>query len=69
MVKLVAHLPANHEQTQKAPVQVQYAFALNRRNEAGDRDRALAILEKVGRGVLRPSTRPVHREDYEKAWV
>lgn len=31
----------------KAPVQVQYAFALNRRNQAGDRDRALALLEKV----------------------
>lgn len=47
MVKLVEHLPASHEQTLKAPVQVQYAFALNRRNEAGDRDKALAILEKV----------------------
>ena len=31
----------------KAPVQVQYAFALNRRNQPGDRDTALGILEKV----------------------
>ena len=52
MVKLVEHLPASHEQTLKAPVQVQYAFALNRRNEAGDRDKALAILEKVGRAAV-----------------
>ena len=31
----------------KAPVQLQYAFALNRRNSPGDRDKALTILEKV----------------------
>ena len=48
MVKLVEQLPASHEQTQMAPVQVQYAFALNRRNNPGDRDQALGILEKVG---------------------
>ena len=34
-------------QVLKAPVQLQYAFALNRRNYPGDRDRALTILEKV----------------------
>ena len=31
----------------KAPIQVQYAFALNRRNDIGDRDCALHVLEKV----------------------
>lgn len=47
MVELVRKLPAEHEQTRKAPIQVQYAFALNRRNQPGDRDRALQILEVV----------------------
>ena len=46
MVTLVEKLP-DHEQAQKAPVQLQYAFALNRRNQPGDRNKALAILEKV----------------------
>ena len=46
MVQLVEKLP-DHEQVQKAPVQVQYAFALNRRNKEGDRDKALKILEKA----------------------
>ena len=46
MVALVEKLP-DHEQAQKAPVQLQYAFALNRRNQPGDRNKALTILEKV----------------------
>ena len=46
MVDLVEKLPS-HEQVMKAPIQLQYAFALNRRNQPGDRDRALNILEKV----------------------
>ncbi len=47
MVQLVKKLPEEHEQTQKAAIQVQYAFALNRRNYPGDRDKALKILEAV----------------------
>ena len=46
MVALVEKLP-EHDQAQKPPVQLQYAFALNRRNQPGDRNKALAILEKV----------------------
>ncbi len=47
MVQLVEKLPPEHEQTQMAAIQVQYAFALNRRNQPGDRDRALKILNRV----------------------
>ena len=47
MVSLVEKLPQEHEVTQKAPIQYHYAFALNRRNSAGDRERALEVLEKV----------------------
>ena len=50
MVDLVEKLP-EHEQVLKAPVQMQYAFALNRRNQSGDRDKALDILEKVITGA------------------
>lgn len=46
MVDLAESIP-DHEQIQKAPIQVQYAFALNRRNKEKDRDKALEILEKV----------------------
>jgi mitogen-activated protein kinase kinase kinase 5 len=46
MVKLVELLP-HHDQILKAPIQVQYAFALNRRNTDGDRDKALIVLEKI----------------------
>ena len=47
MVSLVEKLPQEHEVTQKGPIQYHYAFALNRRNSAGDRERAIDILEKV----------------------
>ena len=46
MVDLAESIP-EHDQIQKAPIQVQYAFALNRRNKGNDRDKALEILEKV----------------------
>ena len=46
MIKLVDKIEG-HEEAQKPTVQVQCAFALNRRNKKGDRDRALSILEKV----------------------
>ena len=46
MVELVEKLP-EHQEAQKAPVLVQFAFALNRRNKHDDRDRALTILETV----------------------
>ena len=46
MIKLVDKIEG-HEEAQKPTVQVQCAFALNRRNKKGDRDRALTILEKV----------------------
>ncbi len=46
MVDLAESIP-DHNQIQKAPIQVQYAFALNRRNKEKDRDKALEILEKV----------------------
>ncbi|XP_062510707.1 mitogen-activated protein kinase kinase kinase 15-like [Corticium candelabrum] len=46
MVNLVEQLPVD-EQTQKAAVQQHYAFALNRRKNEGDREKALAILKEV----------------------
>ena len=46
MIELVEALP-DHDQVLKAPVQYQYAFALNRRNSPGYRDKALGILEEV----------------------
>eukprot|EP00118_Oscarella_pearsei_P003655 m.15221 g.15221 ORF g.15221 m.15221 type:complete len:1238 (+) comp26248_c0_seq1:24-3737(+) len=46
MVNLVEKLP-DDEQTRKAAVQHHYAFALNRRQQAGDRDKALDVLNKV----------------------
>lgn len=46
MIELVEALP-DHDQVLKAPVQYQYAFALNRRNSPGYRNKALAILEEV----------------------
>ena len=48
MIELVEALP-DHDQILKAPVQYQYAFALNRRNFPGYRDKALSILEEVSR--------------------
>ena len=44
---LVEQLPNEHEIVMKAPIQYQYAFALNRRKEEGDREHALQVLEKV----------------------
>lgn len=46
MIELVEVLP-DHDQILKAPVQYQYAFALNRRNLPGYRNKALNILEEV----------------------
>lgn len=46
MVELAESVP-DHEQIQKGPVQYLYAFALNRRNQSGDRDKAIDILERV----------------------
>jgi len=46
MVELAESVP-NHDQIQKGSVQYLYAFALNRRNQVGDRDKAVAILERV----------------------
>lgn len=46
MIELVEVLP-DHDQILKAPVQYQYAFALNRSNLPGYRDKALSILEQV----------------------
>ena len=48
MVELAESVP-DHEQIQKGPVQYLYAFALSRRNQLGDRDKAIGILEKVRR--------------------
>lgn len=46
MVELAESVP-DHEQIQKGAVQYSYAFALSRRNQQGDRDKAIFILEKV----------------------
>ncbi|EDV25070.1 uncharacterized protein TRIADDRAFT_10277, partial [Trichoplax adhaerens] len=46
MVKLINELP-NHKETMKGPIQQLYAFALNRRNKEGDRDKAIQVLEKM----------------------
>ena len=48
MISLVQRLPQEHEVTLKAPIQYQFAFALNRRNHSGDREEALQVLEQVG---------------------
>lgn len=47
MVQLVESVP-DHDQMQKSAIQYLYAFALSRRNQPGDRDKAIGILEKVG---------------------
>ena len=46
MVELAESVPG-HEQLQKTSVQYLYAFGLSRRNQEGDRDKAITILEKV----------------------
>jgi len=46
MVELAESVP-NHDQIQKGSVQYLYAFALNRRDQAGDRDKVVTILERV----------------------
>lgn len=46
MIGLVEKI-SGHEEAEKPAIQVQCAFALNRRNKEGDRSRALAVLEKV----------------------
>lgn len=46
MVELAESIP-DHEEIQKGSVQYDYAFALNRRNKEGDRNKAVNILEKV----------------------
>ena len=46
MVELAESLP-DHEQIQKGAIQYLYAFALSRRNQKGDRDKAIDILENV----------------------
>ncbi|XP_065906670.1 mitogen-activated protein kinase kinase kinase 15-like isoform X2 [Dysidea avara] len=45
MIELVDKLP-NHEQMQKPPIQMWYAFALNRRNKPGDKDHGLSVMEE-----------------------
>ncbi|XP_065909014.1 mitogen-activated protein kinase kinase kinase 5-like [Dysidea avara] len=45
MIELVDKLP-NHEQMQKPPIQMWYAFALNRCNNPGDKDHALSVMEE-----------------------
>ena len=46
MIGLVEKI-SGHPEAEKPAIQVQCAFALNRRNKEGDRARALALLEKV----------------------
>lgn len=46
MVELAESVP-DHEQIQKGSIQYLYAFSLSRRNQEGDRDKAVAILERV----------------------
>jgi mitogen-activated protein kinase kinase kinase 5 len=49
MILLVEKI-RGHQEAEKPAIQVQCAFALNRRNKEGDRSRALSILEKVLEG-------------------
>ena len=46
MISLVGKI-TGHQEAEQPAIQVQCAFALNRRNKEGDRTRALTILEKV----------------------
>lgn len=46
MVELAESIP-DHEELQKGAIQYLYAFALSRRNQGSDRDKAIVILEKV----------------------
>ena len=49
MVSLVEDVESvpNNKLTGTANVQQWYAFALNRRNQRGDRDKALTVIQKV----------------------
>lgn len=49
MVSLVEDVEAipNNKMVQSAAIQTLYAFALNRRNKKGDRDKALTVIHKT----------------------
>jgi mitogen-activated protein kinase kinase kinase 5 len=54
MVSLVEDVEAipNNKMAQTAAIQQLYAFALNRRNKKGDRDKALTVMHRVGSFIV-----------------
>ncbi len=63
LVKDVESIPNNKLSVTPA-IKQWYAFALNRRNQPGDRDKALEVIQQVRRPLVAPSHMPSRAGSY-----